>query len=232
MRTISVISYVLQLFLLVCMTACEDVNSKHQKYLDAGETQYIGKVDSVEVWGGKEKAKFTWQINTDPRIVSTIIYWNNRNDMEEVPVNRIQPGVMNMEAIINVAERAAVNFELVTMDEDGNYSIPVLKSTQIYGPNYISQLDNRKMSAVFDGNSLTINWGIVESSSVQYTTVRYTDYSDTSNPTDKSVRVENDDNQTLIEGVRGGDKLNIVTTYMPSGCFEMLDALPSEQTIF
>ena len=193
---------------------------------------YTGKVDSLTVLGGYEKARFTWQINADPRINRVVIYWDNRRSQTEVSVNRTSSDVMEMEAIVEVAESPSVDFELFTMDTDGNFSMSVFKAARVYGPKYISEQFNRKTGLQLrENNELTIGWRFVESSAIQYTTVRYTDFSDPSNPIQKSIRVENDEYQTILEGVRADDQLSIVSSFLPDDSFEIMDALPDEYTV-
>ncbi|MDR1340866.1 MAG: DUF4998 domain-containing protein [Prevotellaceae bacterium] len=44
--------------------------------MDEGEIYYIGIVDSIKIFPGKERVRFSWQINADPRITGAFISWN------------------------------------------------------------------------------------------------------------------------------------------------------------
>ncbi|MDR0541872.1 MAG: DUF4998 domain-containing protein [Dysgonamonadaceae bacterium] len=226
----AIINYFLPFCLLVCFFACDDVNSLHQKYLDRGEILYTGKVDSVQAFAGNEKVKFTWQINSDTRIKRTVIYWDNKKNKVEIPVNRTQSGALQQETVINIAEGVVI-FELLTTDDDGNRSLSVERTVQVYGPKYIvNYLRNRSLSFSFKNNTLTVDWQIAESSTIQYTTVQYTDYS-TGSAEPKSVRIANDDMQTTINGILVNDKFRVITTFLPEGGLETLDALPDEYVV-
>jgi hypothetical protein len=214
------------------MTGCDDQNFLHQKYLDQGETVYPGMVNDVEYFAGNERVRFTWKISSDPRVVKSVFYWNDgeKDDSAVINVNRTQTGILNMDTILNVKE-GTHDFTLVNQDNENHKSLSVTSTVQIYGTKYISLLANRKLSSSFDDGKLTIQWSIVESAIIQYTTVNYTNYSDPSNPVNRSIPVENTETKTVIEGVREGDTFSISTSYLPDRGLDILDALPIEYTI-
>ncbi|MDR1594597.1 MAG: DUF4998 domain-containing protein [Prevotellaceae bacterium] len=225
-----IIKYFLTLSLLTYIAGCDDNNYMHQKYLDQGETLYMGKADSVKFSAGNERVKFTWILNADPRIDRCVFYWNDGKDSAVVRTNRSQSGMLNMEAILDV-EEGIYTFRLVTKDDNNNMSLAVERTVQVYGPTYISRLVNRNMSSSFANDKLTINWVIIESALIQYSTVYYTDYSEPGNPVAKSVRVENSDTKTEISGIREGDTFSITTSYMPEGGLDILESSALEYTI-
>jgi hypothetical protein len=203
----------------------------HQKYLDQGETLYTGKADSMQSYAGNERVKFTWWLNADPRIDRCIFYWNDGKDSTTVPVNRTQSlGYQNMETVLDVSE-GIYTFALITGDDEGHRSMKTEGTVQVYGPVYISRLTNRNMSASFDDGTLTVKWVNVESELIQYTTLRYTDYSNPANPAPKSIRIENTDTETVLEGAREGDVFSISSSYFPEGGLDIMDAPPVEYTI-
>jgi hypothetical protein len=203
---------------LLSLPACDDINSLHQKYIDQGETFYTGKVDSLEVFPGNEKVKFAWQLNSDPRITQTIIVWNDGADRDVADVNRTQSGILKMEKIVSVSE-GIYDFELYTVDREGNRSLGQLRTVQIYGPKYISYLNNRRLTFSFDTTTskVTIDWKAIETPLIQYTTVVFKG---------ASIRVENDDEQTILTNVKAGDSFSVVTTFLPENALETLDTLP------
>jgi hypothetical protein len=228
-----IIKYFLPVCLLICLTGCEEQNYLHQKYLDEGETFYPGMPNAVKDSAGNERVKFTWTLGADPRVVKSVFYWNDgdKDDSQEISVTRTQTGELNMEVVLNVKE-GTHDFMLVNEDSDKHKSLAVTRTVQIYGPKYISRLANRKLSSSsFDGGKLTINWSIVESALIQYSTVYYTDYSSPGNPVAKSIRVENADTQTVIEGVREGDTYSVSTTYLPVGGLDELESQKRDYTV-
>jgi hypothetical protein len=225
-----IIKYFLPLCLLIGLTGCDDMNSMHQKYLDEGETIYLGKAYTLDFSAGNEKVKFSWTLNADPRIDKSVLYWNENRDSAVIAVNRTQSGILFMETILNIQE-GIYTFTLVNKDNEGHTSMSLERTVQVYGPTYISRLSNRNLSSSFADGKLTINWVAIESALIVYSTVRYTDYSNPANPVAKSICVENTDTLTEIEGVREGDTFSISTSYLPGGGLDTLDALPIEYTV-
>jgi hypothetical protein len=204
----------------------------HQKYLDEGEIFYIGTLDSVKIFPGKERVRFSWQINADPRIVGTLISWNDAQESVTVPVIRKHSGNMKMDTVINVPEGIYV-FTLANVDRGDNKSKSFEGSTvMIYGAKYAENLQNRLVySTALSGSTLTIRWNSPENAQIQYTVVQYMDYTDIGHPFSKTVLIDNDDTQTVLENVCAGDKFYVTTTYLPAGGIDVIDALPMEYTV-
>jgi hypothetical protein len=205
----------------------------HEKYLEWGETVYPGMPSNLIDSAGNERVKFNWTLGVDPRIVKSVFYWNDgeKDDSAVVNVTGTQTGLLNMEAILNVKE-GTYSFTLVNKDSENHMSLPVTQTVQVYGPKYIAQLVNRRLlSSSFDDGKLILKWSIVENLIIQYSTVRYTDYSNPGNPETKNLRIENAETETTIEGVKKGDTFSVSTSYLPNGGLDVMDALPVEYTI-
>jgi hypothetical protein len=232
-----IIKYILPLCLLAYLiVGCEDNNLQHQKYLDEGEKVYTGKVDSLDFFKGNQRVKFTWKINSDPRIEKTVFSWvqNDKDTSATVTVNREELGweALRLETVLNVRE-GIYTFKAATMDSEGNKSLSVERTVQIYGPEYISKIINRSVtSSSFSGGELSINWGLVGSSAIQYTTVNYTDRTNPSQPTPGSIRVENSQTNTRIAGLQLNDSISVSTAYLPDRqTFDTLFALPKKYAV-
>lgn len=201
---------------LFCFVACEDMNSLHQQYLDRGEGIYTGVIDSLKVFPGNGRVKFSWELNTDPRITKTLIYWNERADSLVVDVNRTAPGVLPMETTVNFAEGSYI-FEFITKDNEGHQSLSVQKTVEIYGNKYIQKLRSRtvKSLAAKPENKVLVSWSDIEDTSLLYTIIKYKDNTDPSNPVEKEIRVENKDKQTTLENIKSGDPIKVLSAYLP-----------------
>ena len=221
-----IIKYFLPVCLLLFLTGCDDQNFMHQKYLDEGERVYPGMADSVEYSAGNERVQFSWMLNADPRIDRSVFYWNDGKDSAVISTNRTHAGILADTAILNVKE-GTYTFSLVTKDDKNSKSLSVERTVQVYGPTYISRLNNRGQSWSFDDGTLTVSWAAVESALIQYSTVYYTDRSNQA----KSIRVEIADTQTVIEDVREGDSFSISTTYLPDGGLDELESSRVEYAI-
>lgn len=215
---------------LFCFMACEDMNSLHQQYLDRGEGIYTGVIDSLKVFPGNGRVKFSWELNTDPRITKTLIYWNEREDSIVIDVNRTAPGIVPMEKILDFAEGSYI-FEFVTKDDGGHQSLSVQKTVEIFGVKYIQKLRPRnvKSLAVKPGNKVLLTWGDIEDTTMSYTIVKYKDNTDPLNPVEKEIRVENKDKETTLENIKSNDLIEVISAYLPvPDALDMFNTLPKE----
>lgn len=220
---------VLSSMMLFSVIRCDDMNSIHEQYYEWGEDIYTGVVDSLKASPGYEKIRFNWEVNADPRITKTIIYWEGRSDSVVVDINRTQSGRLSVTQDINNIDEGNYIFEFITRDNEGHFSLPTEIVVEVYGDLFIQGLKNRSVASIakqVDG-SMRIEWGAISSTSVQYVTVNYT-----VDGTPSSVRVENDETETFLTGLRTGDTISVVTTHLPNDeALETLDALPKEYTM-
>jgi hypothetical protein len=228
---IKLIKYILPCCLLFMM-GCEDQNSINQEYIDRGEEIYTGRIDSVLAYSGNQRVKFEWWISTDPRITKTVIYWNESDDSTVIPVNRTQTGNLTMEVALDIPE-GTYTFEFVTKDNFGHRSLGLEKTVEIYGDRYIATLSNRLITSMtrLSETEVRIAWQAGTLSTIQYSTLRYMDYSNPDNPIEKTVRVENEDTETVLSGIRLGDQMRLISTHLPEGGIDLLDALPRVYTL-
>lgn len=221
-----------KIIILLClffMVACDGMNDLHEKYLKRGETIYTGIIDSLKVFPGSDRVKFKWEINSDPRIARTVVYWNEQNDSSVVEVNRTQSGRMQQETELDLPEGAYI-FEFATKDNEGHQSLYVEQTVEIYGEIYRKTLRNRVIKTVgkVSNSSSKLVWFPIESSTIQYSTIRYKDYSNPDDPVEKEIRVTNEDLETVLNSVKSGDTFTIVTSYLPKNGLDILDASPTE----
>lgn len=219
---------VLPLLLLCLVIGCDDVNSKHQKYYDRGEDIYLGVVDSLKGTSGLEKVRFDWEINSDPRITKTVIYWHQREDSVVVDVNRTQSGALPMTYTLENINEGDYVFEFITRDNEGYYSLPREAIVSVYGESYIQSLRNRMIESIAkqpDG-SMLITWGDIASNDIQYATVEYVVNNET-----KFARVENDEYETILTGIQTGEIISTFTTYQPENALEPMDSPKREYTL-
>jgi hypothetical protein len=136
------------------------MNDKHDRYLQDGETIYIGKVDSVKAFPGDKKIMFRYWLS-DPRAKSLTIYWSNRRDSVIIPVTP-HLATDSFDIIIGNQKTIAENnytFQWISWDDLGNSSVVFEKNATVYGDRYQSRLINKIVSAVeLSGNNIVVNW--------------------------------------------------------------------------
>ena len=124
------------------LVSCDGMNDIHQKYIDAGEQVYLGKTDSVQAFAGEGSVKLTWYATGDPKVETTVIFWNMRKDSIERPFVRKHDGVQKDSVTIYLPEGTYI-FELVNKNSRGERSLPVTVQGRslaaMYGVNGISE---------------------------------------------------------------------------------------------
>jgi hypothetical protein len=119
-------------------------------------------------------------------------------------------------------------FKFVTKDNNGNHSLAVERSVSIYGDKYIALLQNRNVVSV---SVSKIKWAAVSSQETLYTTVQYADYTDPDHPATRTLRVKNEDTETVLPGAKSGEPLSVTTSYLPANGIDIVDALPKIYTL-
>ena len=133
----------LSAFTIMVSAGCTDMN-EYTKFLEGGEIEYTGKIDTVAVLAGDGRVAVTGRFGSDPKVVNCRIYWNLRADWVEVPVDLSQSN--QLYKIIELPENS-YSFEIMTYDKLGNSSIPVTATGSSYGDSYKSSLSNRLINS-------------------------------------------------------------------------------------
>jgi hypothetical protein len=206
------------------------MSSITEEYMKGGEIIYTGMIDSALAVPGNNRAIFSWELSSDPRVTKTVIYWNEGVDSSLVAISASQIG-KKVEKELQLTE-AYYLFNIITKDDEGHRSNGVNISADVYGDQYIAGLRNRSIQTSTMGTTgLTVNWFAIETTDIQYVTVVYTDFSDPGNPVAKTVQVENTDTSTLLPGAKLGESFTVVTVYLPKGGLDMVSVPAKGYTI-
>ena len=135
--------------------ACSGQLDTIQEYLDAGETIYAAKMDSVDIRPGYNRVEVTGLLKYGMDTKQCVIRWLPDNDSLVVPVERID----------------SVDTFRVFIE---NYrSITTTKGSKTYGERYISSLRVRSLlNMVINGDDLLLNFSS-EMAEAVYTKVFY-----------------------------------------------------------
>ena len=82
-------------------------------------------------------------MNSDPKIDSTVIYWNFRQDSLVKPFVRTTPGMQKDSVFIEGLGEGNFNFEVYNRNVEGLYSMIQTVSGHVYGDAYINGLRQR-----------------------------------------------------------------------------------------
>ncbi|WP_184546268.1 DUF4998 domain-containing protein [Mucilaginibacter sp. FT3.2] len=162
MKHYKIISYYLLVLAALVTSACTKMDDYKKKYEANGPIVYPGKLDSVQVFSGKNRVLLTGLFTSDPKIVKYTVYWNSKQDSIVTPVTRTS-GVDTAKLLIPNLPEGVMSFEIRTYDNAGHISIPVTLAGNVYGDLYQSSLLNRGIANAemqADGSAL-ITWADV-----------------------------------------------------------------------
>ena len=208
-------------FIVACMcmiwlAACSDMNDVHDIYLKNGETVYIGRVDSIHVFSGRERVKIRYWV-TDPRAKHLEVLWNHGKESAvfDIPAHDPLEGldIMIGENGSSIAE-GDYTFTFYTHDDKEHRSIRYEQLLKVYGAQYELTLNNRIVKKLTKGdNELTIEWGGSNSDQEIGVEVFYTDLSGKQ----ASVRKPTEElgSATKIVGIDLSRKVTYCTWYKP-----------------
>lgn len=130
---------------------CSKMNDTHDKYLAQGERIFIGKVDSVQVFPGKERVMLRYWVQ-DPRTKSVGFYWTPFSDSLIMDVN--DPTSDDFSEVIiggntetKTIQEGNYTLKVITYDDFGNSSVPYERIMRVYGEKYKSILTNRPLNS-------------------------------------------------------------------------------------
>ncbi len=111
--------------------ACTEMDA-YKDFVREGEKTYSGKVDSLTVIGGDNKVMIWGLLKADPKITEARISWSAGSESVTIPIDRTT-GVDTIKYIIDEMSENNYTFEVVTIDRNGNESVPVYASGSSYG---------------------------------------------------------------------------------------------------
>ena len=161
------------------INGCSKFDAYKDKYLQAGSISYPGIIDSVKVLSGKNRAMLKGLIVADPKLVKYRVFWNSHNDSIEGPLHP-SGKIDTFKATINNLAEGVISFQIRTYDKDGNISVPVTATGNVYGDIYQSSLVTRGITKaeVQSDKSALINWADVNADAgVVGMQVKFTDNS-------------------------------------------------------
>lgn len=205
---------ILLIISVIGMFSCSglDPMNEYESFLEGGEIIYSGKVDSVRVHSGKDRIQLSMLLMSDPKIKKVKVYWNNHTDSAEFPVMRTS-GVDSLNLMLSELEEGVYNFEIFTMDEDGNISVPVYASGKVYGDRYVENLlYTPLLEPRWYGytDSALVEWGNRDISAIG-DVIKYIDKTGTT----QTMIIAPETELTEIENYKPGTTIQYQTMYMP-----------------
>ncbi|MGY5356016.1 DUF4998 domain-containing protein [Wenyingzhuangia sp. IMCC45467] len=174
----NIIRIVFTMALVLSVFSCSK-DDEYLKYIEGGEISYTGKIDSLEIFPGKNRVKLKGLIISDPKVNEVRVYWNTYKDSISIPINRTE-GVDEVEYIIDNLAENIYNFTVRTFDDKGNTSIPVTETQEVFGNRFQESIFNRPLvSNILVNSDLEINFAEMDlSSGVIGSYIEYTNNAD------------------------------------------------------
>ncbi|WP_158640551.1 DUF4998 domain-containing protein [Anseongella ginsenosidimutans] len=150
------------------LTACSEMDDTYDDFLEGGEIIYVQGADSLRIHPGYNRIQLSWLALSDPTVTKAKIYWNNRRDSLEIPVQKTA-GVDTMNVMIENLEERIYSFEIYTYDNEGHSSVPTVGTGESFGDKYKNSLLPRlTMSALYaeETDTLEIIWGPVDPTAI------------------------------------------------------------------
>jgi hypothetical protein len=115
---------------------------------------------------GRNRALVTGVLLSDPKVTKYRIFWNGGLDSLEAGLKRTG-SIDTLSQIVDNLPEGPITFEIHTYDAEGNKSIPMTVSGNIYGDNFQSSVDlrgNREVltSELSVDGAVRLNWADVE----------------------------------------------------------------------
>ena len=205
--------------------SCEQMDDNYSEFLEGGEIIYTSKVDSLQAFGGHNRALIKYQIISDPKIVNSRIYWNDGTDSLDIPVQR-STGIDKISGVITDLAEGIYTFNVYTYDKDKNRSIKSEIICSVYGEVYAGSISNRPLkSAIYNNTTgnVTLEWYGVSEQAVIVTVV-YTDKAGNSKtlvdvPTIDPLNPKKPAKlkiTTILPDFKQGSSLEYITGYKPT----------------
>ena len=232
------------IFLLI--VSCDSMDDAHKKYADESKRTYLGKPENLVAFSGKERVKLVWYANADPKLNTTVIYWNNRQDSIEQPFVRKQDGVQKDSVVIdkNMDGSPLVEgtylFELVNKNERGQRSLTAKVQGVSFGETYASGLKIRPVAnLLFEGfdhvkqsSTVKVIWDEAPFGSIKSKLI----YKKRTTGEEVVLDVDNTETEITLTDVGNrlehpDDVLYILSVYAPSGFIDSIETAKQKEQL-
>lgn len=187
--------------------ACDSMQSPYEGFIEDGEIIYPSKVDSIIIYPGKNRMLVEFLKPDDPTLRKARIFWKNKQDSIDVPVDRDQDTVSVF--IDSLQQEGTYSVDIHLYDEEGNVSIGESAVGRVYGNNYSSSLVSRPTNNVglkVEGDeSVVIDWATASSTEAIGSILTYV----TDNDSETNIFIPNDSSETQIFDLKDQDVNNL-----------------------
>jgi hypothetical protein len=197
--------------------SCKDPSDVYEKYIIPNGIIYPQRVDSLKIYPGLNGVRLTWYKANDPKVIKAKVYWNNYTDSLDVDVPADRDTI-----IVDVSglDENTYTFHVITLDADGNTSIPVEITGTPYGDNYRMKASNRNIASALRDSEYTgiITWE-AKTGDLVYSEVRYT----ASSGEKKTVRTLSNETVTHCPDAKPGTLFEYRSVFLPTNGINVVE---------
>jgi hypothetical protein len=175
------------------------MDDTYKEFIVEGGLVYPERADNLQVLSGVYSATIVWKKATDPKVVRARIYWDNYSDSTEVDTSTADKFVR---VSISDLKEKHYTFQIITMDAEGNKSLPSEVSGDVYGDTFLATLKTRPVLYEI-ANSVTGEWTLKWDAAAVNTIATEVEYTTTGGGV-KTVTVPVADTKTVIPDARFG----------------------------
>lgn len=206
-----IIKNLMLLTFVLMLVNCADMNDIHQGFLDRGERIYVGRVDSLTVFGGYHRVKITGKMIYAKTAEKCIIRWSSDGVKDSVIVQADEWKANNdtLSVIIEGLEEGTQRFFIQTYDKENHKSLNIECNGNVYGDQYILSASPKiitRLKPMPEGMELTWNTS-EEAIGVE---IKYE-----SNNGEKNMQIDGQDVITMLPDWKLSGKLQARTTFLP-----------------
>lgn len=130
---------IILLTVTLLLASCADMNDTHQEFLDRGQQIYVGKADTLVVHGGYNRVHIKGLMYYANSAEKCVIRWtlNGVKDSVVVFANEWKTNEDTLSVTIDGLQEGTQRFFVQTYDREGNKSLNVECSGNVYGDRYI-----------------------------------------------------------------------------------------------
>lgn len=224
------ILYMLVLLLMLfsfsnLFSSCEDINEKHDIYMQQGETLRVGKIDSLALYSGNMRAQLKCWVG-DYRARKLMITVANSEEVlwSDLPENHREDSIV---IYISNLKEGSNQLSFVTTNEDKTIlSIPVKATVTAFGEKYKTILSQRTIKKVDSlGDRVEILWGSRSSAQLIGQEVSYQTNSDR----DTTYIINASESMSVLKNAKSNGKFAYKSLYLPVP--NAIDTFSVEKTI-
>jgi hypothetical protein len=190
-------------------SSCKEQDSTYAEYIIPDGIVYPQRADSLRIYPGYNSVRLTWLKANDPKVIRAKVYWNSYTDSLDV---NIPAGRDTVAVDISGLDENTYTFHVITLDADGNASIPVEITGTPYGEFYALQASSRNIAgAVRDGDYNGIITWEAKTGDLIYSEVRYT----VSSGEKRTVRVLPNETVSTCPDAKPGEMFEYRSVFLP-----------------